>query len=82
MPAIGRRSLIRSLLPRLAGFLDFMAELNLRFFAGEIDAPARRKLLDSAGYKVAQKIDGTFLAGYVESVLRPPTLDNNRLSIP
>jgi 3',5'-cyclic AMP phosphodiesterase CpdA len=62
--------------------LDFMAELNLGFFAGTIDAPARKELLDSAGYKAAQKLHGTFLAGYVESVLAPPTPDNNRLSIP
>ena len=59
-----------------------MAELNLRFFAGTIDAPARKELLDSAGYKADQKLHGTFLADYVESVLAPPPLDNNRLRIP
>lgn len=62
--------------------LGFMAELNLRFFAGTIDAPARKELLDSAGYKAAQKLHGTFLADYVESVLAPLPLDNNRLRIP
>lgn len=63
-------------------FLDFMAELNLRFFAGTIDAPARQELLDSAGCRAAQKLRGTFLADYIESVLTQPALDNNRLSIP